>query len=103
MEVSLNGVSGWVHEGIFSAATYVHCTTAAALAEAARRFPGWPLLVTGHSLGGGAASLLTLLLCQSGLPPGMGPMHCMTIGTAATMSAALAEAAAPCVTSLILG
>lgn len=34
------------------AATYVHCNTSEALAEAARRFPGWPLLVTGHSMGG---------------------------------------------------
>lgn len=41
-----------VHEGMMSAATFVHCNTSEALAEAARRFPGWPLLLTGHSMGG---------------------------------------------------
>lgn len=39
-------------QGIFEAATYIHCSTQEALQEAARRCPGWPLLVTGHSLGG---------------------------------------------------
>ena len=52
METTLLGRPGRVHEGMFSAATYVHCNTGAALADAARRFPGWPLLVTGHSMGG---------------------------------------------------
>ena len=58
MEVSLAGVEegGWVHQGIFAAATYIHCNTQAALEEAAAKCPGWPVLVTGHSLGGGQAS-----------------------------------------------
>ena len=51
MEAVLLGRAGRVHEGMMSAATYVHCNTGAALADAARRFPGWPLLVTGHSMG----------------------------------------------------
>lgn len=51
METLLLGRPGRVHEGMMSAATYVHCNTGAALADAARRFPGWPLLVTGHSMG----------------------------------------------------
>ena len=45
-------VVGKVHEGLLSAATYVHCSTAKALAAAAKECPGWPLLVAGHSLGG---------------------------------------------------
>lgn len=35
-----------------SAATFVHCNTAEALQSAARIHPGWPLVVTGHSMGG---------------------------------------------------
>lgn len=68
-------------QGIFSAATYIHCNTRAALEEAARRCPGWPVLLTGHSLGGGVAALLTLLLREAGLPEGLGPVRCITIGT----------------------
>ena len=77
-------------QGIFSAATFIHCNTQEALQEAARRCPGWPLLLTGHSLGGGVAALLTMLLQQSGLPPGLGPMRCVTVGTGAAAAVASA-------------
>lgn len=43
-----------VHEGMMSAATFVHCNTAEALEAAEQKFPGWPVLVTGHSYGGGS-------------------------------------------------
>lgn len=68
-------------QGIFSAATFVQCNTQAALQEAAARCPGWPVLLTGHSLGGGVAALLTLLLQEAGLPEGLGPVRCITMGT----------------------
>ncbi|PSC76092.1 Sn1-specific diacylglycerol lipase beta [Micractinium conductrix] len=103
MEVSIGGSEGWVHQGIFSAATFIHCNTAEALEEAARRCPGWPVLLTGHSLGGGVAALLTLLLQEAGLPQGLGPLRCITLGTAAVMSAPLAEACNELVTSVVLG
>ena len=45
-------LAGKVHEGMMSAATFVHCNTAAALESAARSYPGWSLVVTGHSMGG---------------------------------------------------
>ena len=35
-----------------SAATFVHCNSAAALESVAHTHPGWPLVVTGHSMGG---------------------------------------------------
>lgn len=35
-----------------SAATFVHCNTAEALQSAAQTHPGWPLVITGHSMGG---------------------------------------------------
>lgn len=44
--------AGKVHEGMMAAATFVHCNTAAALQAAAQKHPGWPLIVTGHSMGG---------------------------------------------------
>lgn len=52
MEMTLMQLNGQVHEGIMSAATYVHCNTAGALQKAAQDHPGTPLLITGHSMGG---------------------------------------------------
>jgi hypothetical protein len=37
------------------------------LKEAGSKFPGWPLLITGHSMGGGTAALLTLILEQDAI------------------------------------
>jgi hypothetical protein len=44
----LQGVAGWVHEGLLAAAAYVVSNTVDALAEAAQRCPGWPLVVAGR-------------------------------------------------------
>lgn len=103
LEVDLMGTDGWVHQGIMAAATYIHCCTKDALEEAAQKFPGWPLLVTGHSLGGGVAAILTMLLNQSGGIDGLGKIRCITIGPAAVMSAPLAHACDDIAISVILG
>ena len=50
-----------------AAATYVHSNTASALQHAAAEHPGWPLLLTGHSLGGASASARSDLLDSRGL------------------------------------
>jgi surfactin synthase thioesterase subunit len=47
---------------MLAAAIYVHCSVSPALEKAAAAHPGMPLYVTGHSLGGAVAALLTLLL-----------------------------------------
>ena len=44
--------AGKVHEGMMEAATFVHFNSAATLEKAGQQFKGWPLFVTGHSLGG---------------------------------------------------
>jgi alpha-beta hydrolase superfamily lysophospholipase len=49
-------------QGMLAAAIYVHCSVSPALEKAAAAHPGLPLYVTGHSLGGAVAALLTLLL-----------------------------------------
>ena len=51
---TLGGQQGWVHAGIYKAACSVLKAALGALEEAGRRVPGWPLLITGHSLGGGS-------------------------------------------------
>ena len=49
------------------------------------------------------AGLVTLLLVQEGLPQGLSLMHCVTLGSAAVLSANLAEAAEDLVTSVVIG
>ena len=41
-----------VHEGMMQAATFVHTNAYEALQAAAERFPRWPVMLTGHSMGG---------------------------------------------------
>ena len=50
-----------------SAATFVHCNTAAALDSVARTHAGWPLVVTGHSMGGTTPGALShdLSICST--------------------------------------
>lgn len=66
LNVSFGGISGKVHSGAMSAATYVQCCTRSTLQKAARDCPGWPLLIAGHSLGGRCccSRLLRIRVCQ---------------------------------------
>ncbi|KAG7675249.1 hypothetical protein Ndes2437A_g00453 [Nannochloris sp. 'desiccata'] len=104
MEIDLGGVDGWVHPGILAAASYIHCTTEAALKDAAKKCPGWPVLITGHSLGGGVAALLCMLLRdRGGAAEGLGSVYAITVGSAAVMSESLAAICEEYVISLVLG
>jgi len=99
------GVEGWIHEGMLTSASYIHCCIKDVLSKECARDQrrGWPVLVTGHSLGGGVASVLAMMLRESGdLPPDT-DVQCATIGSAAVMSKALAERSAEWCTSVILG
>ena len=88
---------------MMASATYVHCATAGALARAAREYPGWPLTLVGHSMGGGVATILAALLNDGGGVVGLGPVRAVALGPAAVFSAPLARAVAPFVTSVVLG
>lgn len=103
IKVSLLGVSGWVHEGIMASASYIHCCTKDVLKRLSEDHPGMPVLVTGHSLGGGVAGMLTLLLRDGGGVPGLGEIRCVTMGSAAAMSFDLAQVCDSFAISLVLG
>lgn len=103
IKVTMLGVSGWVHEGIMTSASYIHCCIKEVLKKMSDTYPGWPVLVTGHSLGGGVAGMLTLLLRDGGGISGLGEIRCITMGSAAAMSKNLAEICDPFATSVVLG
>lgn len=56
------GLSGYVHQGLMKSAKYVLASIYPALEEALAENPNLPILVTGHSMGGGISGLLALLL-----------------------------------------
>ncbi|WIA34143.1 hypothetical protein OEZ86_012507 [Tetradesmus obliquus] len=98
------GVAGWVHEGLLAAAAFVVANTVDALAEGSARHPGWPLVVAGHSLGGGVAALVTLLLQQPGAAPrSCSGVRCVCIGPAAVLSEELCAMCEQYITTVVVG
>jgi putative lipase involved disintegration of autophagic bodies len=55
-------IDGYVHSGIFHSAKIVsRSSIVTTVADALNRYPTYSLVLTGHSLGGGCAALLTML------------------------------------------
>lgn len=90
-----------VHRGVATATARVRealeAPLAAALGAAA---PGCELLVVGHSLGGGVASLLAERLARA---DERRRVRCHTFGSMATVTAGAAAAAEPRTTAVVLG
>ncbi len=106
--VTLCGVEGAVHAGMHDSALRMLPAIAAALAVAGERFPGAPVVLTGHSLGGGVAALLAPMLVA--LKQGgdarlerVGSISSIGIGSAAAMCAPLSTAVRGLVTSVVYG
>merc|ERR1719343_1440892 len=56
--------SGTVHKGMLDAARFVINSCKDAMVRAAQSNPDYELIVTGHSLGAGAAAVITVLLSE---------------------------------------
>lgn len=76
--------SGTVHEGMLQAATFVIDSCKDAMVRAAQSNPGYELIVTGHSLGAGAAAVITVLLSEGleGVPRAFGFQSLRGVGFA---------------------
>ncbi|KAK1927073.1 Alpha/Beta hydrolase protein [Papiliotrema laurentii] len=104
----------YAHAGMYRSAlglTSKRSSVHQALVLALTKYPSYGLVVTGHSLGGGVAGLLTpavhpsistpfVTSFASGLPPGR-PIHCYTYGVPAIVSPELAEYTKGLITSVI--
>ena len=79
-------LDGWTHRGMLQGATKVIKESEEVLKEAFMKFPDYTLVLCGHSLGGGAAELITLdmLYGESGRILGFStrdrPISCFTFG-----------------------
>eukprot|EP00887_Chlorella_sp_A99_P004977 scaffold4.g4977.t1 len=107
IEVTMEGRHGYVHEGIMTAAACIMPKVQAALIEAAARAPGLPVLVTGHSLGGGVAADLTVLLNmeRNQVDAPLGRIRCIAFACPAVVCEEIAqtEAVKELVTSVVHG
>ncbi|KAJ3051269.1 hypothetical protein HK097_007754 [Rhizophlyctis rosea] len=115
--LTVGGVQGKVHSGMLASARKVATGSVRdTVIEALERHPDFGLVLTGHSLGGGVAALLTLLWAypvvegngggttfmtgpRSGLP--CRPIHCFVYGPPAVMSANLSTYAQNMITTVI--
>ncbi|KAJ3284673.1 hypothetical protein HK104_009828 [Borealophlyctis nickersoniae] len=114
--VTSDGERGMVHSGMLASAKKVaHGPVRDAVAEALEKHPGFSLVLTGHSLGGGVAALLALLWSrqirnedgsdsfvvteEAGFRPC--PIHCYVYGPPAVMSANLSRYTISLITTVI--
>lgn len=102
----LNGQQGYVHLGILQSAQKIaRSPIKDAVVESLKKHPGYGLVLTGHSLGGGCAALLAMLWStlttsqngqeyyttkeSEGFP--LRPIHCYVFGCPAIMSSSLSK------------
>mmetsp|Transcript_14504 Transcript_14504/g.46114 ORF Transcript_14504/g.46114 Transcript_14504/m.46114 type:complete len:322 (-) Transcript_14504:47-1012(-) len=91
-------VLGYAHSGMLAAARWINRHCLDALAEAMDECPGYSLKVVGHSLGGGTAVLLTMMLRES---PAFREATCVSFACPACLTEELSRACAPYVTSIV--
>jgi len=100
-------VTGYAHHGMLVAARWLTRTLGPSLEGALAANPGYELLVTGHSLGGGTAALVATMLREAGAagaaPPAFGRASAIAIACPAVLTSELAAACAPFVTTLVCG
>ncbi|WIA22227.1 hypothetical protein OEZ85_004555 [Tetradesmus obliquus] len=94
-------VLGYSHLGMLAAARWLMARTKPTLIQALQDNPGYELRIVGHSMGGGTAAMLTMMLREK-VPPLAGAEAC-AIACPACMTLQLAASCAPFVTTLVHG
>jgi hypothetical protein len=100
-EASNPSIVGYVHSGIMAAANFVLEQSLPYLQEAVKSNPNYPILVTGHSMGGGCAALLALLLRTHPELANRGSVRAVCLAPAAVMDEDLSKSCCGFVTSLV--
>ena len=94
-------IVGHVHSGIWAAANFVLEQSLPYLQNAVKSNPEYPILVTGHSMGGGCAALLALLLRTHPDLDNRGSVRAVCLAPAAVMDEELSKLCCGFVTSLV--
>ncbi|GAB4813184.1 hypothetical protein N2152v2_000230 [Parachlorella kessleri] len=100
--VDSNGVVlGYSHFGMLAAARWIKQQTLEHMERALADNPGYSLRIVGHSLGGGTAALLTMMLREKGGP--FAGATCLALACPSCMTLELARSCGDYVTSLVHG
>lgn len=98
--VDANGVVlGYSHFGMLAAARWIKGQTRQLLEQALADNPGYRLKIIGHSLGGGTAALLTMMLREAGGP--FAGVTCIAVACPSCMTLELAQSCADYVTTVV--
>ncbi|KAK9825386.1 hypothetical protein WJX81_007825 [Elliptochloris bilobata] len=92
-------VLGYSHFGMLAAARWILQETLEPLKAALAEQPTFQLRIVGHSLGAGAAALLTMMLRDAS--PELAQATCLAIACPACMTLELARSCAPYVTTIV--
>ncbi|KAK9804709.1 hypothetical protein WJX72_001137 [[Myrmecia] bisecta] len=92
-------VLGYSHFGMLAAARWIMQQTVKQLREALAHNPGYSLRIIGHSLGGGTAAMLCMMLRDSS--PDFASTTCVAIACPACMTLELAKSCSGYVTTII--
>ncbi|KAL3134993.1 hypothetical protein ABBQ32_007945 [Trebouxia sp. C0010 RCD-2024] len=93
-------VLGYSHFGMLAAARWLLQQLAGTMKQALRDHPGYKLKVIGHSLGGGTAAMLTMMMREW---PEFGEVTCLAIACPSCMTLDLAHSCSTYVTTIING
>lgn len=91
-------VLGYSHFGMLAAARWLLQQLAGTMKQALREHPGYKLKVIGHSLGGGTAALLTMMMREW---PEFAEVTCLAIACPSCMTLDLARSCSTYVTTII--
>lgn len=94
-------VMGYSHFGMLAAARWIFKHCKATLIDAHESQPDYKLILTGHSMGGGTAAMLTMMIREQ--VPQFANAQCYTFACPACMTIEIAKSCSPYVTTLIYG
>ncbi|EFN53573.1 hypothetical protein CHLNCDRAFT_136751 [Chlorella variabilis] len=98
--VDANGVVlGYSHFGMLAAARWIKGQTRQRMEQALAENPGYRLSIIGHSLGGGTAALLTMMLREAGGP--FAGVTCIAVACPSCMTLELAQSCSDYVTTVV--
>ncbi|KAJ8904110.1 hypothetical protein NDN08_000638 [Rhodosorus marinus] len=99
---SKRAIVGGTHIGLFLSAKHVLSECRELLIGLSGEFEEYDIFITGHSLGGGAASLVTILLYNDDeFLAKANPVYCIAIGPPPTVSEPIAEAYNDIITTFV--
>lgn len=94
-------VLGHSHFGMLASARWLLKQVVPLITEGLQDNPGYSLLVTGHSMGGGTAAILTMMLREQF--PNFGDVQCVTFACPGCVTVDIAQSCSEYITTVVYG